>query len=542
MAANTCYLYSELAVALGSLLDPFSELLLAHLLKMAGFTKKIIANLSQNVVGTIIEHTSCHPRQTLPTLWNALQEKNVQARSFAVAHIKTFIECHGLPYKQVIESAGGVDILEKSIKKGLVDANPAVKEKARGLFWSFEAIWKENALAILGALDATARKQLQNASPVPLKDLEIPKSVTPNAKKSSIAAAIAASRAKAKQIATAPPTLRHQATSASHAQHAQAVRAVSPPVHSTRRLASSTATPSASSPPRSVTPPSPIPRVSLTRSGTKSLVVHERQRTVSSASSVSSPPPSPTAHRRRVSSSVVTQSIDHVVSQHNLFGHSSVPSSPPVLAPSSFQPANMRSLLDSVHSLSAYDNLLDEPEESMLIETNIPLPTDSDIGDDDSVNLINFSAPWETSKPASRSAASSSSTPSTPRLSNIPRSVVEDALRARAAQAESAAEQLLELVEPDDGNHLSPIPPSLLRTNGTTPKPSSSRSLAPPVTPIHQTSTIMRQAALFQDSPVYEAKSPSLFDIIQERKHQTGWWLKRMSSKFAFLLLYVSPQ
>jgi CLIP-associating protein 1/2 len=43
--------------------------------------------------------------------------------------------------------------------------------------------------------------------------------------------------------------------------------------------------------------------------------------------------------------------------------------------------------------------------------------------------------------------------------------VVEDALRARAEQAESAAERLLELVEPEDdlANHPT-LPPSLLKT------------------------------------------------------------------------------
>jgi len=153
------------------------------------------------------------------------------------------------------------------------------------------------------------------------------------------------------------------------------------------------------------------------------------------------------------------------------------------------------------------------------------------MGEGDSVDLINFSVQWETPKAESRSAASPSPTPSTTRVSGVPHSVVEDALRARAAQAESAAEQLLELVDPDDGNHISPIPASLLPSNGATPKPPARSMAIPPATPVNKPSAIMRQAALFQDSPAYKGGSPSIFEVIQERKHQTGWWLKRMTSE-----------
>lgn len=52
----------------------------------------------------------------------------------------------------------------------------------------------------------------------------------------------------------------------------------------------------------------------------------------------------------------------------------------------------------------------------------------------------------------------------------------------------------------------------------------------PPMTPVNQTSAVMREAALFKDSPAYDGSSPSIFELIEERKHQTGWWLKRMSS------------
>ena len=117
--------------------------------------------------------------------------------------------------KAAIESSNSLEILERSLKRALADSNPAVRESARLLFWDFEQIWQERGHAIMETLDATARKQLEKACPNPNLTAVLPSTPKPN-KKSSVAAAIAASRAKAKAIATAPPTLRHQATSASH--------------------------------------------------------------------------------------------------------------------------------------------------------------------------------------------------------------------------------------------------------------------------------------------------------------------------------------
>ena len=512
------------------------ESLLIPLLRMAGFTKKIIATQSQEVVDVILIHTSCHPRQNLPLLWGCVQEKTVQARVFAAGHVKVFLDCHGVRSKNSIDSSGGVDLLEKCVRKGLADPNPGVREKARLSFWSFEAIWKERGLSILESLDATARKQLQNVCPVPLEELGLSKPSTPVNKKSSVAAAIAASRAKAKQIATAPPTLRHQATATSHAQ---ASRATSPPAP-TRRPISPIASPRRSSPSPRAGSPTSSTRPSMLRMSTNvSVAEHERQRTRSPLSSSPSPPSSPTSatHRRRTSSPLTTQSLARPVVQQNSHApHASHLSRSPGPG-SSFHPRTLSALRTPVVPTADFTQtrLLKEgfpidPEESLLMATSIPLPSESDPTDDESVNLMSFSAPWELSHSLSQSATSSSSTLPSSHIGRIPHSVVEDALRARAAQAESAAAQLLELVDPDDGNHLSPIPLSLLPSNGSTPKAPSRTMTGPPMTPVNQTSAVMREAALFMDSPVHNGGPPSIFELIEERKHQTGWWLKRMSS------------
>jgi len=119
--------------------------------------------------------------------------------------------------------------------------------------------------------------------------------------------------------------------------------------------------------------------------------------------------------------------------------------------------------------------------------------------------------------------------------------IIEDALRARAEQAESAAERLLELVDPEEnGNQHSTIPMSLLLgSNGNatykpppkaSPAPAPRTRTVPPVTPQNRNAAILKQASLFKNSPAFNGTSPSLLDVLKDRKNETSWWLKRMNS------------
>ena len=209
-------------------------------------------------------------------------------------------------------------------------------------------------------------------------------------------------------------------------------------------------------------------------------------------------------------------------------------------------------------SIAGLHQLAGSEEESLLLATNIPVPedSDSDMDMDESVNLISFSTPYEVYPPAPRSTsqANSFSPVSTgskqPLFSNalstgtssppagVAQPLVEDAMRARAEQAESAAERLLELVEPEEEDaHPSPLPPALLLRSGEgqggKPKPrASSESSVPtvPKTPINRRSAaIMQQAALFQDSPAYNGKTTSLFALVDGRDSAGQWWAKRMA-------------
>lgn len=551
---------------------------------MAGFTKKITAQQSQLCVTNIISQTSPQPRIVLPLLWGTLQEKIVQARAHIVAHIKQYIEVHGQRSKAAIEHSGGLDILEKSLKKALADPNPAVKEAARVLFWVFEDVWHDRGLAISETLDPTARKQLEKACPNPQQKAALPPSTPTSSKKSSVAAAIAASRAKAKAIASAPPSLRHQATSASHAPPSR--RAGSPSALSMRSTGPRPASPlRMSTSPSSPSSPRTMSNMSRSVSSSAVLGTHARHPSGDSARSVS--PCELSTARRRTSSPLSTTSANRGSNIRKALEASS-----PVSLPSSTGHAspttrngngNMRNTAVPLpkQQRPVIFTATTGVDDALLIAQTIPIPEgDTDSEDDNSVNLMSFSAPFEmfppilptvlpkfNSQPLPPSPKSNNSRPATS-ISNALSSdsildggagqpVVEDALRARAEQAESAAERLLELVEPEEASVQYPIlPASLLVGNGNgnghvamkikakpTPIPVPHSVVMQPVTPDNRASVIMRQAAMFKDSPVYNGRSSSLLDVLQGRKQETGWWLRKQACKSSFhvIILVTDP-
>lgn len=542
---------------------------------MASLTKKIIAQQSQATVTIIMKNATAQPRLLLPLLWNTLQDKAIQTRQYAMGHVKTFLDVHALRARNAIESAGGVEILEKCLKRGLADQNPAVRDQARHAFWPFEGIWRDRGRAILESLDLTARKQLEKSCPDPKLLAEIPIALTtPQNKKSSVAAAIAASRAKAKAIANAPPSLRHQATSTART-------AASPP---SRRAASPSLSTSSSS---GVRPASPMSRVGSTGSPPRARVVSTgaMSRSYSSGFVPSreqtrqaqpTTPPSPTpggTYRRRVSSPLASPSGSTVLRRAM---QTALPASPPppnalrLQAAPALRLPPQQTVRESINIAGFHST----NEDSLLLASNIPIPedSDSDMDVDTSVNLISFSTPYEVYPPAvtaaaaatpqAKSAGSFSPRSSSSRLhvsnalstgtssppSDFPQPVVEDALRARAEQAESAAERLLELVDPEEeeGAQSSTIPASLLRREGTPKRAvrqlsgasTSANAKSPvlpalPKTPVNRSAAIMRKAALYQDSPVHSARSStSLFDIISGRVNESSWWNKRKSREF----------
>jgi CLIP-associating protein 1/2 len=142
MSTNGCMLVQELAKTLGSAIDPWVEILLQNFIKMCGATKNIAAQNGNQTVEVIFAHASYSAR-LLHHLTFASQDKNVQPRTCSANWVSTLIRKH----KSQIEHSGGLDTLEKIIKKSVADANPKVREAYRSTYWTFALVWPQKAAA-----------------------------------------------------------------------------------------------------------------------------------------------------------------------------------------------------------------------------------------------------------------------------------------------------------------------------------------------------------------------------------------------------------
>ena len=140
-----CSLVQEVARKAGTGLDPMVEILLQNLIKLCGGTKKI-ASQQGNVTVDIIVSKVTYNTRVMQHIWGACQDKNVQPRTYATGWLKTVLkkEAH---HKSHIEHTGGLELIEKCIKKGLADANPAVRENMRSTYWVFAQMWPAKAEA-----------------------------------------------------------------------------------------------------------------------------------------------------------------------------------------------------------------------------------------------------------------------------------------------------------------------------------------------------------------------------------------------------------
>ncbi|SPO30716.1 related to STU1 - component of the mitotic spindle [Ustilago trichophora] len=164
LSMHAIHLVQELAIELGDDLAPCVEAFLINLTAMAGFTKKLIANATQEAAAAIMINVSFRPLY-LQLIWQGIQDKNVATRTAAGDHLCTVLNHHAAHRKHAVESHGGLDLLDKSLRKGVGDSNPAARTKAREAFWIFHGYWPDQANAILNSLDASTRKQVAAMAP-----------------------------------------------------------------------------------------------------------------------------------------------------------------------------------------------------------------------------------------------------------------------------------------------------------------------------------------------------------------------------------------
>ncbi|KAJ3560439.1 hypothetical protein NPX13_g9301 [Xylaria arbuscula] len=159
LSKEGCALVEELAVTFGPGIDPMVELLMQSFIKLCAATKKITSQLANSAVDTIVGRTTYTVR-IMQHIWGACQDKNVQPRVYVTGWLKTLLKKEA-SHKSHLEHHGGLDLIEKCIKKGLADPNPGVREKMRSTYWLYASSWPSRAETIMNNLDSTAQKLLQ---------------------------------------------------------------------------------------------------------------------------------------------------------------------------------------------------------------------------------------------------------------------------------------------------------------------------------------------------------------------------------------------
>lgn len=165
LCTNGCLLMQDIARTCGPKLDPMVEIIMQNLIKLCGALKKISAQNGNATVDAVIGNVTYNIRILQHVHW-ASQDKNLQLRLFAAGWLQTLIKRQA-HHKSTVEHGGGLDLIEKSIKKGLGDANPGVREAVRGTFWTFYGVWPDRANAIMATLDAKSRTLLEKDSSNP---------------------------------------------------------------------------------------------------------------------------------------------------------------------------------------------------------------------------------------------------------------------------------------------------------------------------------------------------------------------------------------
>ncbi|KAJ3177287.1 suppressor of tub2 mutation [Geranomyces variabilis] len=165
LVITACSAIDDMANILGPELEPLTDVLVSNLIKLTGQAKKVVSTASINAIQKIIRQCGFQPK-SLQYFATALSDKNATARSAAAVCVKTVLEemTHEAEDRAVLERTGSVDVLEKALKKGLQDANGAVRQTCREAFALFKTAWSQRGDVLFATLDAATRKAIDRAA------------------------------------------------------------------------------------------------------------------------------------------------------------------------------------------------------------------------------------------------------------------------------------------------------------------------------------------------------------------------------------------
>lgn len=512
------------------------------MLTCSGYTKKIIAEKSQKVVTAIITHSTAQPRIFIAHISAGAGDKNVQTRQYSASHLKTFLDTQAARCKSSIDQGSFTEQLESLLKKALADVNPQTRETARLAYWSFAPIWPARAKGIIEGLDGQARKQLEKAQAAhgsaalstagPTNGTNGTMKPAPVQRPRTGAAAFIAEQRRLAKLA------------GSKQETAQSSRVVSNPAPPSPSIAQASGMPRSASTHSFETPArrgmgvraetTPDASPSARRGGSTTNKVDSPVLGRSSAKSGAVPIPSSTsAASARSRSSSLARTISR-----------SPPAQPVLSSRTPLRGTQSRSTASAQLSPTASTST------ASLHTVQTPVLARKSVAGTHTAQerLYVSSSGSPLNRPRPGIARSTSGT----------QSIINEAIRAQADQAISAAEQLLdfddehEAAEPVDSlvgrmSTLEVTPRTPMgngNSNGASPTTPGRASLA--LTTLGQNCHAARPGydllrtpvnagngtrAIWEDSPKNQAMTPKFLEKLKGRSHERGWWARQRQCK-----------
>lgn len=166
LSTNGCQLVKEIAIMLGTNVDPLIDCFMSTFMKLCSSTKNITSNNANIVLCALFSNCSFNSKIMVRALMASL-EKNAQPRTFSGIWLQIFVtRFQSALHQNTQNKVTGVELCQTTLMKILKDPNPTVRTSAKTAYWCFANEFPEEAQVLLSKLDTNTVRALQRSKPL----------------------------------------------------------------------------------------------------------------------------------------------------------------------------------------------------------------------------------------------------------------------------------------------------------------------------------------------------------------------------------------
>lgn len=147
LALTCCSTVVTLSALGSSLLDPHLEQLLTNLLKLTTNTKKLVATAACTAIESLLKTCTPIHLRNISLIESRGSEKNPAGRVAVCNFLRLILEeSMGSTWNaEALEKSGGLEVIERGVKRGLTDASPVAREQSRAAWGLLKEGWPDRA-------------------------------------------------------------------------------------------------------------------------------------------------------------------------------------------------------------------------------------------------------------------------------------------------------------------------------------------------------------------------------------------------------------